>query len=224
MALWRAVRPHYNLIPMTQSRLIQASQVPDHPPAVPERPIPKIRDIFFEFLLIGLVSFGGGIMAYERRLLLDKRKWLTNDEFMAILAMGQTMPGLNSVNLAMLSGDRIRGLFGAMAAVIGLISPGVCFVLTAAVAYSQGADYPLADVLLAGVSAGATGLIASVTLRIGRPHFKRVKSVPVILATFVCMSFFKLSLVTVLIIMVPIGLWLHRPAAGLIEIDVEKKE
>ena len=142
---------------------------------------PAIRSIFFEFLLIGLVSFGGGIMAYERRLLLEKRKWLTNDEFMAILAMGQTMPGLNSVNLALLSGDRIRGLAGAFAAVIGLISPGVCFVLAAAVAYSQGADYPLANVFLAGVSAGATGLIASVTLRIGRPHFKRWKSVPVIL-------------------------------------------
>ena len=67
-------------------------------------------------------------------------------------------------------------------------------------------------------------MIASVTLRIGRPHFKRMKSVPVILATFVCMSFFKLSLVTVLLIMVPIGLWLHRPAAGLIEIDAEKKQ
>ena len=70
--------------------------------------MPALRSIFFEFLLIGLVSFGGGIMAYERRLLLEKRKWLTNDEFMAILAMGQTMPGLNSVNLAMLSGRVLR--------------------------------------------------------------------------------------------------------------------
>jgi|694.fasta_scaffold01150_10 chromate transporter len=191
---------------------------------VPHKPVPNIRSIFLEFLLIGLVSFGGGIMAYERRLLLEKRKWLSNDEFMAILAMGQTMPGLNSVNLAMLSGDRIRGLAGAVAAVIGLISPGVCFVLAAAVAYSQGADYPLANVLLAGVSAGATGLIASVTLRIGLPHFKRVKSVPVILATFVCMSFFKLSLVTVLLIMVPIGLWLHRPIPRESEMGLEKKE
>ena len=163
-------------------------------------------------------------MAYERRLLLEKRKWLTNDEFMAILAMGQTMPGLNSVNLALLSGDRIRGLAGAFAAVIGLISPGVCFVLAAAVAYSQGADYPLANVFLAGVSAGATGLIASVTLRIGRPHFKKWKSVPVILTTFVCMSFFKLSLVTVLLIMVPIGLWLHRPIPPEVESAPENKK
>jgi chromate transporter len=100
----------------------------------------------------------------------------------------------------------------------------VCFVLAAAVAYSQGADYPLANVLLAGVSAGATGLIASVTLRIGRPHFKRWKSVPVILATFVCMSFFKLSLVTVLLIMVPIGLWLHRPMPPELENTPESKK
>jgi len=50
---------------------MQAPQPLDHSPAVPEKPIPKIRSIFFEFLLIGLVSFGGGIMAYERRLLLE---------------------------------------------------------------------------------------------------------------------------------------------------------
>ena len=95
--------------------------------------------IFREFLLIGAVSFGGGIVAYERILLVDKRKWLTPDDFMATLAISQTMPGLNSVNLALLAGDRLRGFFGACVACVGLILPGGLFVLIAGVAYSEGA-------------------------------------------------------------------------------------
>jgi chromate transporter len=158
-------------------------------------PITTLWLIFREFLLIGAVSFGGGIVAYERILLVDKRKWLTPDEFMATLAISQTMPGLNSVNLALLAGDRLRGFLGACVACVGLILPGGLFVLIAGVAYS----------------AGATGLLASITYKIGDQHFRHIRSLSMIVATFVLMSVLKLSLVTVLLIMAPIGLFLYRP-------------
>ena len=172
---------------------------------------PTLWLIFREFLLIGAVSFGGGIVAYERILLVDKRKWLSPDEFMATLAISQTMPGLNSVNLALLAGDRLLGLWGACAAAVGLVLPGGLFVLIAGLAYSKGADHPMMDILLAGVAAGATGLLASITYKIGDQHFRHIRSLSMIVATFVLMSILKLSLVTVLLIMVPIGLYIYRP-------------
>ena len=175
---------------------------------------PTLWEIFREFLLIGAVSFGGGIVAYERLLLIDKRKWLTPDAFMATLAISQTLPGLNSVNLALLAGDRIRGFWGACCAAAGLMLPGGLFVLLAGVAYSQGEDHPILNILLAGVAAGATGLLASITYKIGEQHLRRIRSLAMIVATFVLMSVLKLSLVTVLLIMVPIGLFLYRPGAG----------
>lgn len=174
---------------------------------------PTLWVIFREFLLIGAVSFGGGIVAYERILLVDKRKWLSPDEFMATLAISQTMPGLNSVNLALLAGDRLRGFWGACAAAVGLVLPGGLFVLIAGLAYSEGADHPMMNILLAGVAAGATGLLASITYKIGDQHFRHIRSLLIIVATFVLMSIVKLSLVTVLLIMVPIGLYLYRPRA-----------
>lgn len=167
--------------------------------------------IFREFLLIGAVSFGGGIVAYERILLVDKRKWLTPDDFMATLAISQTMPGLNSVNLALLAGDRLQGFFGACVACVGLILPGGLFVLIAGVAYSQGADHPIMNIVLAGIAAGATGLLASITYKIGDQHFRHMRSLSMIVATFFLMSVLKFSLVTVLLIMAPIGLFLYRP-------------
>lgn len=174
---------------------------------------PSLWEIFREFFLIGAVSFGGGIIAYERLLLVDKRKWLTPDAFMATLAISQTMPGLNSVNLALLAGDRLRGFAGAWTAAAGLMLPGGAFVLLAGIAYSAGADHPMLNILLAGVAAGATGLLASITYKIGDRHFRHVRSLSMIVATFVLMSVLKFSLVTVILIMAPIGLFLYRPRA-----------
>ena len=181
--------------------------------ANPQMPTPAatLWQLFYEFLLIGAVSFGGGIVAYERILLIEKRKWLTADEFMATLAISQTMPGLNSVNLAVLAGNHVRGALGAVAASCGLLIPGMVFVLVAGMAYSAGEDHPLVNMLLAGVAAGATGLIAAITFKIGDQHFRHLKSLAIILATFVLMSFFKLSLIWVLVIMGPISLFIYRP-------------
>ena len=177
-------------------------------------PVATLWQLFYEFLLIGAVSFGGGIVAYERILLIEKRKWLTVDEFMATLAISQTMPGLNSVNLAVLAGNHVRGTLGAIAASCGLLIPGMVFVLVAGVAYSAGEDHPLVNMLLAGVAAGATGLLAAITFKIGSNHFRHLKSLAIIVATFVLMSFFKLSLIWVLVIMGPISLFLYRPQSS----------
>jgi chromate transporter len=67
------------------------------------------------------------------------------------------------------------------------------------------------NILLAGIAAGATGLLASITYKIGDQHFRHMRSLSMIIATFVLMSVLKLSLVTVLLIMAPIGLFLYRP-------------
>ena len=175
---------------------------------------PSLLELFLEFLLIGAVSFGGGIIAYERVLLIEKRKWLTNDTFMATLAISQTMPGLNSVNIAVLAGDHLRGTLGAIAATIGLILPGSVFVLAVGLLYSEGANHPVVNILLAGIAACATGLLAAITYKIGSEHVRHLKSLAIIIVTFVLMSIVKLSLIWVLLIMSPIALYLYRPGRG----------
>lgn len=174
----------------------------------------SLFELFFQFLIIGAVSFGGGIIAYERILLIEKKRWLTADEFMGYLAISQTMPGLNSVNLAVLAGDHLRGALGAFAATIGLILPGSLFVLIIGVAYTSNTDHPLANLILAGVAAAACGLLAAITYRIGGDHWKSFKSLLIILPTFALMSIAKLSLPIVLLIVAPIALYIYRPRAN----------
>ena len=171
----------------------------------------SLVSLFIEFLLIGAVSFGGGIVAYQKILLTEKKKWLSQDEFMAALAISQTMPGLNSVNLAVLAGDKLRGGIGALVAMLGLILPGAAFVMIAGYAYSEGQDHPIVNLLLAGIAAAATGLLAAITYKIGSKHFQQIKPLAIILATFLLMSVLHLSLIWVLLIMAPIALFLFRP-------------
>jgi chromate transporter len=172
---------------------------------------PTLFELFWQFMIIGAVSFGGGIVAYEKILLTEKKRWLSDDEFMAALAISQTMPGLNAVNLAVLSGDKVRGVWGSVAAVIGLLIPGCSFVLVVGMIYLQNANHPYANMMLAGVAAAATGLLAAITFKIGKRQFSEIKPVVILIATFLLMSIAKLSLPIVLAIMIPIALFMYRP-------------
>lgn len=179
---------------------------------IADQPVnPSLWEIFYEFLLIGAISFGGGIVAYQKILLTEKRHWLNDDEFMACLAISQTMPGLNAVNIAVLTGDKLRGVLGAILAAVGLLIPGISFVLVMGTLYLGNSNQPLANMVLACVGAAATGLLSAITYRLGRKQFNHFKSLLVVIASFYLMSILSLSLVMVLLIMVPIALILFHP-------------
>ena len=180
---------------------------------ITQKAVPLL-DLFLQFFIVGAVSFGGGIIAYERILLVEKRKWLTADEFMAYLAISQTMPGLNSVNLAVITGDYLRGIKGSIVALLGLILPGSAIVLLLGFVYTALTDHAITVLLLTGIAAGATGLLAAVTYRIGDDHWKKPISLILIVVTFVLMSIAKLPLLEVLAIMAPISLFIYRPKGG----------
>lgn len=175
----------------------------------------SIRALFVQFLVIGAVSFGGGVVAYEHDLLVTKKKWLSEDEFKAALAISQTMPGLNSVNLAVLAGDRLRGVLGATVAAMGILLPGSLFVLVAGIFYSANTDLHFANVLLAGIAACATGLLAAITYQLGGENMRHARSLILAVGAFLLMSICKMSLIYVLLIVVPIGLFLYRPGRAL---------
>jgi len=78
-------------------------------PAAAESPKVGLRDIFLTFLLVGGTSFGGGVVAYLRNALVQKKKWIDDVEFLEITSISNTLPGLNATNMAILVGDRLGG-------------------------------------------------------------------------------------------------------------------
>jgi len=130
-----------------------------------------VRSIFLEFLFIGATSFGGGVVAYLRDGLVLKRRWVDDQEFVEYLAISQSLPGLNATNMAVLVGDRLRGLRGALAALFAICLPGAILMMIAGVAYHAHGSQPMVTAVLKGVAAAAIGLILATTIQLGRKSF-----------------------------------------------------
>ncbi len=134
-------------------------------PAAP-RPQPRdCADLFWSFTWLALQGFGG-VLAVVQRELVEKKRWMTNDEFVEDWAVAQIMPGPNVVNLSIMIGERYFGWRGAVAALAGMLTFPLILVLLLAVVYAQFASQPAVAGALRGMGAVAAGLIAGMGLKL----------------------------------------------------------
>lgn len=171
----------------------------------------SLAKLFSVFALIGVTSFGGGIVAYLRRALVDKEKWLDEDGFMAALEISQTLPGLNSTNMSVIVGRRLRGAAGALAATLGMILPGAVIVTGLGFVYVALRHDPKVAVVLTGVAAAAVGLLLQVTLKIGWKQLISPRDLALVVVVFVLVGIFHVSLLVTLVAVAPLAIWMHRP-------------
>lgn len=87
--------------------------------------------LFIAFTLLALQGFGG-VLAIAQRVLCEQRRWLTQQEFLEMLSVGQVLPGPNVCNVALMVGDRFFGLRGALAALAGMMMVPLVLVLSLA--------------------------------------------------------------------------------------------
>jgi chromate transporter len=130
------------------------------------RPCPKsLTDLFVSFTFLALQGFGG-VLAVVQRELVDRKGWLTQDEFIEDWAVAQIMPGPNVVNLSMMIGGRYFGLAGAMAALAGMLAVPLVVILLLALVHAQFADNPQVAGALRGMAAVSAGLIGAAGLKL----------------------------------------------------------
>src|SRR3954467_4486257 len=98
--------------------------------------IPSHAELFLAFFQITIMGFGGTLM-WTRRMFVEKKRWMTAEEFNAVYALCQFLPGPNIVNLAAVFGSRMRGPTGAMAAWVGFLLLPFGVMLAAAVLYER---------------------------------------------------------------------------------------
>ncbi len=167
--------------------------------------------IFLEFLLIGATSFGGGVVAYLRSGLVGKRQWLNDQEFVELLAISQTLPGLNATNMAILVGDRMKGIAGAIAAVVGICLPGGLFMLAAGVVYQMHGERPLVTAMLKGVAAAAVGLILATAIQLGKKSLTHAYDLVFIAATVLAVNVLHQSVPRALLSVGLLAILWYRP-------------
>jgi chromate transporter len=161
--------------------------------------------LFFAFLQVSSFGFGGGLV-WARRIVVERRRWVGEEEFTDILSFCQFMPGPNIVGIAVCTGARLRGLAGTLAATAGfLLIPGtVGFAL--GLLYLRHANAGVLHNILGGVSAAAAGLLIATGIRMLLPHRRRPVALIVAAFSFAGMAFTGLPLLVVLFGMALIGI------------------
>ena len=91
--------------------------------------------LFTTFFKIGMFTFGGGwaMISIVQREVVDNNKWLTNDEFLDLITVTQSLPGILAVNMSVVIGDRLSKLKGSLAAALGTILPSFLIILAIAI-------------------------------------------------------------------------------------------
>jgi chromate transporter len=182
------------------------------PAAHPRVPLLALYRVFF---WIGIYSFGGGLTPWMHREVVEARAWMSRDEFLSGLAVAQVMPGVNSTNMAIFIGQRLRGAPGAAVALTAMLSAPFAFIIAAAMTYDVLLAVPAVAVALAGVAAAATGMLLRMGLVVGRAGLRDLAAALVMAATFFAVGVMRWPVVPVLAVIVPLSVaaaWpRHRP-------------
>jgi len=133
----------------------------------PNLPHVTRSDLFYAFAYLTLHSFGGALF-WSRRMLIEKKRWLSEQEFVEMLALAQLMPGANGVNLAVMVGHRFAGWKGAVAAMAGFLGAPILIIIGIGVAYQHFGAVPLVKQALVGMSSVAVGLLLATAVKLAK--------------------------------------------------------
>lgn len=173
------------------------------PPPAEQRAQPRsLTDLFISFSILALQGFGG-VLAVVQRELVERKRWMTREEFVEEWAVAQIMPGPNVVNLSLMIGGRYFGLRGALVALAGMLTFPLIVVLALALVYAQFADNPNVAGALRGMGAVAAGLITATGLKLFGALKKHPLGVPACivlgLASFAAIALLRWPLAWVLL-------------------------
>ncbi len=163
------------------------------------------RELFWGFLKIGLSGFGG-VLPFARRMIIEQRRWLTEQEFTEVLSLAQFLPGPNIVNVSVIVGRRFQGPTGAVAATLGLMLMPLVIILLLATLYTEFAQVDAVRNACNGVSASASGLVVAVALRMAQPIRRTSWKIGIGAIAFVAIGPARLPLLWVLAVLAPVSI------------------
>lgn len=172
--------------------------------AAPREGRDGLVDLFIAFMQISLSGFGGAIN-WAHRELVQKRHWMSDEDFTETLSLCQFLPGPNIVNFAMCLGQRQHGASGALAALAGVVTVPLGIFVVLGVLYTEFGQISVIHGILSGISAAAAGFIIAVGIRLARPHRNKPLSALFGLAAFLGMGILGFPLLDVMLALAPIS-------------------
>ncbi|GAC1403362.1 MAG: hypothetical protein NVSMB60_20900 [Mycobacterium sp.] len=166
----------------------------------------SLVDLARTFNHIALASFGGGLSAWSREVLVVEKHWMGEEEFLSAMTMCRILPGANQVNMAVFAGAKMRGLPGAAAAVLGLCLTPVVLIMVVGFVYFRSKEMPAVKGVLHGASAAAVALTLAMVIQTGKKCLTGLVPVLLFATAFILNGIVRWPLLVVLAILAPISL------------------
>lgn len=164
--------------------------------------------LFLAFLKIGAMIIGGGysMLPIIVRELCDNRKWVSEEEILDFFAVAQCTPGVIAVNTATFVGYKLKGVWGAIVATLGVIFAPLVFIFAAAWLIKTASRFEVLGHIFAGVRIAMAALMVGVVIKLVKTNVRDVFSVCIVVAAFILVAIADVSPVFIVLGAVLIGL------------------
>lgn len=167
-----------------------------------------LRDLFLVFLKIGTFTFGGGyaMIPLIQKEAAEKRKWISDEDILEIVAIAESTPGPIAVNSATFVGYRVCGFWGAFFSTFGVVLPSFLIILGISFVLKQFENIRAVQYAFAGIRAGVLALIIKALISMYRQCPKQLFSYLIMGAAFLCVAFLNVNVLYVIIVCAGTGL------------------
>jgi chromate transporter len=164
---------------------------------MPVTPPRSLTELFLGFLSIGARSFGG-VMPWAYRVIVEERRWMSEEDFTATIGLCQFLPGPNVGNASIVLGKKWFGLKGSIVAFLGFFGLPFLWVLALASLYSEIALQPGVKSVVTGVAAAGAGLFIGTAIKLAKPIARKPAALVVISGCFIAVGIGRVSMLIVI--------------------------
>ena len=190
--------------------------------------IKNLLNLYFSFAKIGTFTIGGGLamMPMMQAELIEKRKWITDEELIDYYAVGQSTPGIVAVNVATFVGYKQMGIIGGIFATLGMVTPSLVIIMVLAGLINSINDFPIIQKALKGINVAVAALLTSTIINFMKKTIKKFTNAIFMLISFLLVFVFKLPSFWIILFALLIGVvltYLEKKRVGAAE-DSKKSD
>ena len=162
----------------------------------------QLLTMFLSFFKIGAFTFGGGfaMLPLIEVEVVDKQNWISNEEFLDILTISQSFPGGVAINCSIFIGYKIKGLVGAIIALLGTILPSFFIILLIATYFTQFRSNYYVNLVFKGISAAVPMLVLIAVVSLSTSVKKTYVNGAIIVVVIILISIMKVNPVIVILL------------------------
>jgi chromate transporter len=191
--------------------------------------IKNLLNLYSSFAKIGTFTIGGGLamMPMMQAELIEKRKWITDEELIDYYAVGQSTPGIVAVNVATFVGYKQMGIIGGIFATLGMVTPSLVIIMILAGLINSINDFPIIQKALKGINVAVAALLTSTIINFMKKTIRKFTNAIFMLISFLLVFVLKLPSFWIILFALLIGVVLtykEKKKAAVSGDDAKKSE